>query len=733
MIFNSMKRDVSYATKNLIMNDDESRVTSGLRTVFNHENFKNEVQKDATIAISKGSKYVCISLPPGFGRSVCYELPAVLQKGKIVIVFSPKLCFMKSRVDFLRNKQINARLLSISTRMNERKVILKDLTSNCLTIQLLYATPDVAIMPYFQKLVVSLKERRLLYYIVFNEAHCLSEWGYEYIPCYKNINLLDKIYENIPRVAVTTTVTHEVIEDICQLLTLRTPSIFKVPVQQMNVYYDVLFVDILSHPFEHLQRFIIEVLGFLDPPFDKTHNGFAIVYCKEEDTAESLKSNLISAGISTLVCHHKLNNRSRRNIESQWISGKASVIVTTYDYGFIHRKLIKCKVYWTVPENIPKYYRESVQSLKANHRTYSRIYFSSQEYSSTKMLIENHRVMNGLEHIKKRLSEYKKLVAYCLSVKCRHAVISEYFGDVADPCKVNCDVCENRDIVKARAVKFIAYCENVVRIKYDICDISEDTEAEQSQSVKEKSPECAVKGVKKCSAARGAISVDKNNSGAIVQCRDKQYSSSACTRSSTKDYVRPCSASTVKRAKDNSNATGASKPAITDSLLVKYNLNNEISLEPCGSKNNAAKTSARVNGTRVSSGRRNVSRTKSRIEGANSNAGTRTVEKEDRVTRNDSCELIFVGSKGRSEERNKRCTSIDTHPAEFSSKRRKFETENKPTAVTRDRRGNRTSDRDERVKDDANEIVSRDHATAEYLMNKYKLNKDSITLKPCRK
>ncbi|XP_076303708.1 uncharacterized protein LOC143221928 isoform X2 [Lasioglossum baleicum] len=533
---------------------------------------------------------------------------------------------MKRHVEFLIDKRINAHLLSSNTRLKEQQVIMKDLMSNRLTMKLLYATPEMTMTVYFRNLVHSLNHRKLLLYVVFNEAHCVSEQGHEYIPCYKKITSLNNVYGSVPRVAVTTAVTHEIIEDICQSLTLRSPRMFKVPVQLMN------------------------------------------------------------------------------------------------------------------------------------------------------------QVMDG------------SFVKYCLPIKCRHTVISEYFGHVADPCKVNCDVCEDRDTVV------------VQQIKDDICDISDDTKEEQSRSVKEKSPERAEEGAKKCSAARGEISIDENNNGAIVQYRDKQKSSS----STEGGYIQPCSSSTVKRAKDNSNATGANELVTAGSLLAKYNLNNELSLEPCGSKNNAANISIRIDGTQISSGRSNtrtrtvekedrvtgndscevifvgpkkrnkryanratcpaefsskrrkieteneptavprdrsgsrtsdrdervkddaneiVSHTESRIKGANSNIRTRMVEKEDRVTGNDSCEVIFVGPK----KRNKRYANRDTCPAEFSSKRRKIGSENKPTAVPRNRSGSRTSDRDERVKDDANETVSRCYATAEYLMNKYKLDKQSITLVPCRK
>ncbi|XP_031840604.1 ATP-dependent DNA helicase Q5 [Nomia melanderi] len=704
------------------MNNDDSHVTGILRTVFGYKNFKNDIQKEATIAISKGSKYVCISMPPGFGRSLCFELPAILQEGQVAIVLSPRLCSMKKRVDFLRNKQINAHLLSSFTKFKDRNKILTDLTSNCLTIPLLYATTQVAIMSYFQKLVLSLIERNLLSYIVFNEAHCLSEWGYEYTPFYKDINSYIDICGNVPIVAVTTTVTDKVIEDICELLTMESPKIFKMPVQQINVFYDVWFLDILSQPFEHLTNFITEVLGFLNPSISKIHRKLGIVYCKEKVIAELIETKLIASGVPTLVCHHKLNKKKRSDIEHKWISGKANLIITTYDYGFIHRKPIKCIVYWTVPENIPKYYRESAQCHIDDGSAYCRIYFSTKEYSSVKMLIERRTTMYDLKDIKIQLNEYNKLVSYCLLKQCRHSIISEYFGHVRQPCRRNCDFCENSDTVEHRTDLFISYSENIHKIKYSICDINADMKKKQSTIIQDKPKEYTENALKKCNSIFKSICIDKNNRSVIAQYRDQKGSLSD-TELYTEDNIQTKKESTMKRAEDNSNAT-----QIAHALLVKYNLNKEISLKPCSSNRDA-----RINNILVPS-KKSKSQCDSRIKEKNSATRIRTVEKEGQIANPSPRTVIFTGAKEPRIKRDHRCVTVDTNSTEFRLKRRKIETENKVTSavqVKKEKKG--TSARNKRNKDDESKKMSRDDATVEYLFNKFKLDRDSISLIPFKK
>ncbi|CAK9795524.1 ATP-dependent DNA helicase Q5 [Anthophora plagiata] len=720
------------------INDACVSVLNTLKSVFGYEKFKNDVQEQAILSICEGSADVCISMPPGFGRSLCFQLPVFLSKGKLALIFSPKLSFIKTEIDFLRTKQINANVLHKRVAFGERNKIINDLTSNSPKIILLYATPDMAVITYFQKLVSILKERKLLAYIVFNEAHCLSEWGYEYTPCYKRINTFVEIYGYVPRIAVTTIVTHKVIEDICTMLTLKTPRVFKIPVQQSNVHYDIWFLDILSHPFEHLKKFIVEVIGFLDSSIHKIDKGFAIIYCREEVTVELLTSKLNTLGIPALACHHKFNNTKRRDIENKWISGDACVIVTTYNYGFIHKRSIRCIVYWTVPENIAKYYKECAQIRADNGRAYCRIYFSMKEHSSVKLGIKNHRKINDVEHVQKRLNEYDKIVSYCLSVKCRHIIISRYFGYIMPLCETNCDVCENEEIVKIRTLKFIAYSENVERIKYNICDVNEDLEKEQSELNAEKVTEdTSEKECKKSEILCKKTAMDEDgNIRWIKQFNDKLLrnkqkrtfiESSSLVVQSVENYSQTGTEDTVKCATDNSGEIRKSKLAITQSLLDKYSSNKEtISLKLTENKILETSTERIINSKACS----NDDEWRSNSKFFSNDGKIKAEKRENHVSRRDSCRAVVIEAKRPDKKLSKRFVTVDTHPEEFKLKRIKLETENKLTTQTgiNEDAGNVPDSYVEDIKDDANGQASRDYAMIEYLMNKYKLNRDSITL-----
>ena len=687
------------------MSRDEKNVTRVLQSVFGYNDFKNDVQREAIIAVTEGSKYVCISMPPGFGRSLCFQLPAILQEGKVTLIFSPMLSAIQNHIDFLKSKRIKARSLSQSTYTLERDAIVRDLVSDSPSTVLLFSTPEMAMVSYFQRLIVSLKKRKMLSYVVFDEAHCLSEWGYQYMPSYKKISLFNNIYGFVPRIAVTTTVTDKVVKDICKVLTLRTPKIFRMPVQQIVVHCDVRFSDTLPDPFEHLKSFIVKVLCFVNSSPCKMHEGYAIVYCREEVTAESIRNKLSEVGISALTYHHKLKSGVRHNIEDMWMSGSAQVIITTRDYGFIRKKPIRCIAYWTIPENIPKYYRECAQMYTGSGHAYSRIYFSVGEYSSVRSVIKNHRKLNEPEHIKKRLNEYDKLVSYCLSIICRHKNISKYFGHVIPPCRVNCDVCKNKTVVEARTHKFVTHSEEVDGITYNICKINDDLKNKQARENDKEKPK------------------DTSNSGF-----EKEIPITGYKLPKIEEKPLPDESSSL----DMQLSVRVGELAITPPLADKYNLNKEtISLEPCSTKNSTSKDSERrANNNPTCSNGRGLA-VAPRIRHANEDGKIKKGEKC-RVSKSDSCEVTVVFEK-----LSKRSLAVDTWSEEFKSKKRRLESENKPSNETRINRNEEANDRNrrrvERIKGDANEGVTCDLATADYLMNKYKLNKDSITLEPRRK
>ncbi|XP_043790322.1 ATP-dependent DNA helicase Q5-like isoform X2 [Apis laboriosa] len=722
------------------MNIDKN-IVSILKSVFGYENFKNNVQKKAIIAICKGFKNIFISMPPGFGRSLCFQLPVLLYKNKVGIIFSPKLSFIKKEIEFLKSKQINAAFLSKKSKTNERDNILNDLASKCPTISLLYATPEMGTMTYFMQLILSLKERTILSYIVFNEVHCISEWGYEYIPCYAKIIKIHEIYKHIPKILVTTTVTYKVIEDICKLLPLESPKIFRMPVQQINILYDVWFLDIISHPFDHLRKFFVQTFGFLDLSSQEIHKKFGVIYCRDIITAELLKKELNTLGISSLTYHHKLNNSTKYNIENNWISGKVHVIITTYDYGFIHKKSIRCIVYWTVPENISKYYKETAQICSNNSRVYCRIYFSMKEYLAVKFVIENHRLMNNMNHIKKRLLEYEKFVSYCLSVKCRHEIISEYFGYKIPSCKMNCDVCINEEMVTIRTFKFIMYSEKMKGITYGR-DINEFVKKKEIElNITEKTEDSLKIQISENSSNN--IIVHKNDD---ILCseqyknklmKDKQkplfIENILIKEQLEKNYIEINTKNTLKCAKDNSNTIETSKLAIINSLLNKYNSDRkEISLKPYYSQENISKFSKlkEIINIKTYNNQCEQKNENKRTEVLKNKNEIKICERKDHISKQKSCEIIIEKKQSNKRSRDIMHTCLE----DYNPKRKKLKLENKSITKTINRDGENVFDSCiERIKDDVNINATCDHATVEYLMNKFQLNRNSITLIPIKK
>ena len=242
-----------------------------------------------------GATDVLISMPTGAGKSLCYQLPALLSKG-VTLVLSPLIALIEDQVCQLQAKGIRGEALNSKTPPTERKRILTDLKSKQPCTKLLYITPELAATKGFQSLLTSLHERGLISRVAVDEAHCISEWGHSFRPDYLKLGNLRKTFPDVPFIALTATATHEVQISIKNNLKMSSRvTMFKLPCFRSNLLYDVKFKDVLKDYFKDLKDFVCTALGSGDDA--------GIIYCRTRDGCQSLAGRLSSSGVKAKAYH----------------------------------------------------------------------------------------------------------------------------------------------------------------------------------------------------------------------------------------------------------------------------------------------------------------------------------------------------------------------------------------------------------------------------------------------
>ncbi|CAN7985148.1 unnamed protein product [Ixodes hexagonus] len=432
-----------------------------LETVFGHTGFRSALQERAVQAVARCAQDVFVSMPTGAGKSLCYQLPAVVSPdGGVTVVVSPLIALMSDQLHKLRELGIAAETINSSMQKSERDRVRADLLSASPETRLLYVTPEQVATEGFQSILKALRGAGKLARFAVDEAHCVSEWGHDFRPDYLKLGKLRDSFPDVPVVALTATASARVFDDVLVQLRLRQPvAIFKTSSFRANLYYDVEFKEALEEPFENLRAFALRALGADWDAEDCKKRGSGIVYCRTRDACEEVSIKLSALGLPTKPYHGGMKASEREENQAEWTQGRLPVMAATVSFGMgVDRAMVRFVAHWAVPQSVPAYYQESGRAGRDGRPSYCRIYYSRRDRKAITFLIQQDgkraRSNRGKAVAEAAAKAFEKMVEFCEGTKCRHAVLCREFGDDLERCGKNCDACAKPKSLEARLSAF---------------------------------------------------------------------------------------------------------------------------------------------------------------------------------------------------------------------------------------------------------------------------------------
>jgi ATP-dependent DNA helicase RecQ len=387
-----------------------------LKTHFGFDQFRP--LQEEIIRCVMAQKDAFVLMPTGGGKSLCFQLPALKMPG-VTLVISPLIALMKDQVDALKADGIPAAFINSTLTRAE----IEDIQGEALLgkIKILYAAPERLIMPEFQLFLQKTK----VSLIAIDESHCISEWGHDFRPDYRNLKMLRRIFPGVPAMALTATATEKVREDIICQLSLEKAKIFISSFNRPNLFYSVL-------PKKDSYVQLINLIR-------KHQNESAIIYCFARKDTEHLAAKLSQEGFKALPYHAGLENKARRTNQEKFIRDEAHIIVATIAFGMgIDKPDVRLVIHYHLPKSIEAYYQETGRAGRDGLPSQCVLFYS---YADA---IKQQYFIRQIEQERERENAYQKLdqmVEYCELATCRRHSLLSYFGeDKTIKCE-GCDLC----------------------------------------------------------------------------------------------------------------------------------------------------------------------------------------------------------------------------------------------------------------------------------------------------
>ena len=396
--------------------DEEIDLLPALKKYFGFESFRplqEEIMRD-----SLAGRDVFALLPTGGGKSLCFQLPALLRPGLTVVV-SPLIALMKDQVDALQSAGVAATFLNSSLAQGESRPRLRGLHQG--EYKLLYVAPERLMLSGFLEDLEKWSVSRF----AIDEAHCISEWGHDFRPEYRQLATLRQRFPNTPFMALTATATERVQSDIIRQLHLRENSRYVASFNRPNLTYRVTGK---SKAYQQVQ-------GFIKKRTDES----GIIYCQSRKSTEAVAQKLVADGISALPYHAGLNDSIRAANQEAFIRDEAKVICATVAFGMgINKPNVRFVIHYDLPKNIESYYQETGRAGRDGLPSECLLLFSSGDRIKYQQFINEKTDPQEREIAHTQLND---IVHYAESAECRRVDLLRYFGETYDD--ENCGACDN--------------------------------------------------------------------------------------------------------------------------------------------------------------------------------------------------------------------------------------------------------------------------------------------------
>ena len=397
--------------------DAKSRPLHLLRTVFGHPAFRG-AQEDIVTHVAGGGDALVL-MPTGGGKSLCYQLPALLRGGTALVV-SPLIALMQDQVAAL--KQLGVRAAFLNSTMDGRAVNACEKALRNGELDLLYVAPERLMMP---RMLECLAESKIALFAI-DEAHCVSQWGHDFRPEYLQLSVLHEQFPSVPRIALTATADPQTREEIIRRLALDDSRVFISSFDRPNIRYTIVDKQDARN---QLLRFIRE-----------EHAGEAgIVYCLSRKKVDETAAWLVSHGVRALPYHAGMDAASRADHQNRFQREEGVVVVATIAFGMgIDKPDVRFVAHLDLPKSIEGYYQETGRAGRDGAPADAWMAYGLGDVVQQRRMIDQSE--GSEEYQRVQVVKLDALLGLCETAGCRRVRLLDYFGEASTPCG-NCDTC----------------------------------------------------------------------------------------------------------------------------------------------------------------------------------------------------------------------------------------------------------------------------------------------------